>query len=50
MTSGWVLAIDIQAEGEDGDLETWTTMFHSKNMPTAHAIGLGVKIERWHGG
>lgn len=50
MTSGWVLALDIQAEGEDGELETWTTMFHSRNMPTAHAIGLGMKIQRWHGG
>lgn len=50
MTRGWVLSIDISAEGDNDELETWTTFFSAKNMPTAHIIGLGAKIQKWYGG
>lgn len=50
MTSGWVLAIDIAAEGEGGEVETWTVPFASRGIPTSQTIGLGTKIVKWFGG
>lgn len=50
MTSAWVMAIDISAEGEDGDIETWTMHFGSRNPSSTQSIGLGSKIVRWSGG
>lgn len=50
MMSGWVMAVDISAEGDDDELETWTMHFFSKNISTSQGLGLGMKIARMHGG
>lgn len=50
MTAGWVMAVDISAEADDGEIETWTMHFCNGNISTTQVIGLGTKIVRWGGG
>lgn len=50
MMSGWVIAIDFTAEGEDEEVETWTKFEHSKGLPRTQALGLGTTIVKSCGG
>lgn len=49
MVSGWVMAIDVTAEGEE-DVETWTTCWASKGMPRTQGLGLAATLVDWKGG
>lgn len=49
MISGWVMAVDVTAEGTD-EVETWTTCWGSKGMPRTQALGLGSTLVNWKGG
>lgn len=44
MVHGWVLAVDTTAEGDDGEIETWTQIWRSKGIPRTQAVGLGHSI------
>lgn len=48
MISGWVMAIDVTAEGSS-DVETWTTCWASKGMPRTQGLGLAATLVDWKG-
>jgi hypothetical protein len=44
MISGWALAVDLTAEGDDGEVDTDPMFFRSKNLPRTQCCGLGKLI------
>lgn len=49
MLSGWTLAADVTAEGEE-DVETWTCCFRGPTTLRTQALGMAVTLVKWHGG
>lgn len=49
MVSGWVLSVDVTAEGAT-DVETWTTCWASKGLPRTQALGMAMTLVNWKGG
>lgn len=49
MISGWVMAIDVTAEGAE-NVETWTTCWASKGMPRTQGLGLAATLVDWKNG